>query len=88
MYLEDANLQGAHLEGAHLEGARLERANFTNALNINDATFGNNTGTPIGLPANINLSGGKRKNAKNKSKKYFKRSKRKTLKTNGKSKSK
>jgi uncharacterized protein YjbI with pentapeptide repeats len=68
-----ADLQGANLEGANLLGARLQDADFTRALNINEATFGNNTGTPIGLPANINLSGGKRKTRKTKNK-----SKRKT----------
>ena len=77
--LENVNLEGADLQGANLQhtfllranlqyadltGANLQGANFTDANNVDEAIFGNNTGTPIGLPNNINLSGGKRKTRK------------------------
>jgi len=80
--LSNADLTGADLTGANLTGAYLQGANFTNVLIVNEATFGSNTGTPIGLPNDINLNGGKRKTRKaKKSKKKSKKSKRKTRKT-------
>ena len=67
-HLEGAHLRGAELTGTNFEEAHLDGADFTNIDDINDASFGNNTGTPIGLPDNIILIGGKRKTRKTKNK--------------------
>ena len=47
--LHDANLTDADLRRADLRRADLQGADFTLTLNINEATFGDNTGTPIGM---------------------------------------